>query len=69
MKQISGGEECETDGSTPEIEVMTSGAMLESPAHPWKQMKRFANVTKSDNDQTSHAHQLKEQPDRLSSTN
>jgi len=45
-----------------------TNAMLEPPVHTWKQVKCFANVTKTDNHQTSRADQLEEQPDRLSST-
>jgi hypothetical protein len=67
MKQISRRKERETQNTTPEIQVVTR-AMLEPPAHPWKQVKRFANVTKSDNQQTFRADQLEERPDRLFST-
>jgi len=52
MKQISYGEQRETKNSTPEVEVMTN-AMFEPPMHPRKQVKCFADMTKSDNHQTS----------------
>jgi hypothetical protein len=52
MKQISYGKQRETQNTTPEIEVMTN-AMFEPPMHPRKQVKRFAEMTKSDNHQAS----------------
>ena len=36
MKQIPSGKQCETEGSTPEIEVMAE-AGFEPPVHPSKQ--------------------------------
>ena len=59
MKQIPSGKQCETDGSTPEIEVMAS-AGFEPPVHPGKQAKCFADMSKDDNYQTSRADYLQE---------
>src|SRR5437016_12826705 len=67
IKQISCRRQRETQNRTPEIQVMTH-ATLETPVHTWKPVKRFANMTKADNYQTSRADQLEKQPDRLSST-
>ena len=57
VEQKSCGEQRETKSSTPEVEVMTD-AMLESPMHPRKKPKCFANMSKNNRNQTSCAQQL-----------
>jgi len=57
MKQISYGKQREPQNGTPEIEVVTN-TMLESPMHPRKQVKCFADMTESDNHQTSRTDYL-----------
>ena len=54
MTQISYEKQRETKNSAPEIEIMTN-ALLESPMHPGKQMKCFADMTKDNYHQTSCA--------------
>jgi len=61
MKQIPSGKQCETKNTTPEIEVMAN-AVFESPMHPGKQAKCFADMSKDDNQQTSRADYLQERP-------
>jgi len=57
MKQISYGKQCETEGSTPEIEIMTD-TTFEPPTHPRKQTKCFADMSKDDYHQTSCTEEL-----------
>jgi hypothetical protein len=61
MKQIPSGKQCETEGGTPEIEVMAN-AGFEPPVHPSKQAKCFADMSNDDNHQTSRADYLQERP-------
>ena len=61
MKQIPSGKQRETEGSTPEIEIMSS-AGFEPPVHQGKQTKCFADMSKDDNHQTSRADYLQERP-------
>jgi hypothetical protein len=51
VEQISYWKQRETKDNAPEIEIMT-GAMLEPPTHPRKQVKRFGEVTKCNQHQT-----------------
>jgi hypothetical protein len=51
MQQISYGEQCETQSSTPEIEVMAN-TIFEPPTHPGKKAKCFADVSQDDYHQT-----------------
>jgi hypothetical protein len=55
MEKSSADESCgkqrETQNATAEIEVMTK-ATLNAPMHPGKQVKRLADMTKSDHQQT-----------------
>ena len=54
MKQISYGKQGETKNGAPEIEIMTN-AILKAPTHPGKQVDCLADMTKSDDKQTSCA--------------
>jgi hypothetical protein len=66
VKEISYGKQSETQKTTPEIEVMAN-AMFERPMHPGKEVDCFADMTQSDNHETSCAQQLHESPRCLSS--
>ena len=54
MKQVPNRKQCQTENSTPEIEVVTD-AMPRAPLHPRKQMKCFAEMSKNNHHQTSRA--------------
>jgi hypothetical protein len=53
MKQIAYGKQRETKKCTPEVQM--ANAMVKSPMHPRKQVKRFGNMSKNDQHQTSSA--------------
>jgi len=52
MEQIAYRKQRDAKKSTQEIEVMTN-AVLQSPPHPRKQVKRFGDMSKNDDHQTS----------------
>jgi len=57
IKQVPNGKQCQTENSTPEIEVVTD-AMFRAPMHPRKQMKCFAEMREDYHYQTSSAEWL-----------